>query len=354
MTPGAAFRGQPLLLLIGLLLGWLLLRAVIWPRAFEQIPQSMLGENLLSATGPVRDRSQTPGQAADGATMPSVWSGARLFSASLAPRPAVSNEGPRLAFGVRSGAQLADVSPVAAIEAKDAYPAEPAETMRPLFAPASPDPDGSRWSADGWLLFRRDSVRSIGGAGTPGYGRSQAGAVLRYHLAPASALRPQAYLRASSALSAPAEPEIAAGISARPVAKVPLRLAAEVRGSDTAVRPAVYAVTELPPVELPYGAQAEVYVQVGYVGGRFATAFADGQARIEGPVARFGSAVMSVGAGTWGGAQEGAERLDVGPTMALRFPVGPAYARLAADYRFRVAGDASPDSGPALTLSAGF
>ena len=36
------------------------------------------------------------------------------------------------------------------------------------------------------------------------------------------------------------------------------------------------------------------------------------------------------------------------------FRVGEARGRLAADYRFRVAGDAEPRSGPALTVSAGF
>ena len=39
-------------------------------------------------------------------------------------------------------------------------------------------------------------------------------------------------------------------------------------------------------------------------------------------------------------------------SIALRLAESPA--RLSADYRFRVAGDARPGSGAALTLSAGF
>lgn len=67
-----------------------------------------------------------------------------------------------------------------------------------------------------------------------------------------------------------------------------------------------------------------------------------------------GGAEVTAGAGVWGGAQEGSSRLDVGPSAAVSFRLGQARARLAADYRFRVAGEAAPASGPALTLSAGF
>jgi hypothetical protein len=56
----------------------------------------------------------------------------------------------------------------------------------------------------------------------------------------------------------------------------------------------------------------------------------------------------------WGGAQKHAERLDVGPSVAASFRIGEANSRLALDYRFRVAGNAEPMSGPALTFSAGF
>ena len=41
-----------------------------------------------------------------------------------------------------------------------------------------------------------------------------------------------------------------------------------------------------------------------------------------------------------------------GATLAV--PLGSGGGRLTADWRFRVAGNAAPASGPALTLSAGF
>jgi hypothetical protein len=207
------------------------------------------------------------------------------------------------------------------------------------------------------LLLRRDRSTPLL-SGRPSYGRSQAGAVLRYSLAPASPLRPQTYLRANLALEGARDQEIAAGVSARPFGGVPLRLAVEARlgetGSGMQLRPAAFAVTEFPSFRLPLGARAEVYAQGGYVGGDYATAFADGQARVERPVVRIGQTELAAGAGVWGGAQQDTARLDIGPTAAITFRLGAGRGRVAADYRFRVAGDAEPSSGPALTVSAGF
>jgi hypothetical protein len=115
------------------------------------------------------------------------------------------------------------------------------------------------------------------------------------------------------------------------------------------------AYTQLPPVELPAGMLGEGYAQAGYVGGRDATAFADGQMRAERVIAESTEVQFRTGAGAWAGAQKGASRLDVGPTATMQLSLpGIASARLSADWRVRVAGNASPGSGPALTLSAGF
>ena len=61
---------------------------------------------------------------------------------------------------------------------------------------------------------------------------------------------------------------------------------------------------------------------------------------------------FELGAALWGAAQPGASRLDLGPDLSVRLPV--AHLRLSADWRFRIAGDAAPGSGPALTLGADF
>ena len=134
---------------------------------------------------------------------------------------------------------------------------------------------------------------------------------------------------------------------------------AELRLSDqsgaTRLRPAALLVTELAPIDLPHETRAEFYGQAGYVGGRNATAFADGQARVDKRIAQFGGAELRAGAGAWAGAQKGAARLDAGPSAVLGLPFGTSgSARLGLDWRMRVAGDARPGSGVALTLSAGF
>ena len=216
-----------------------------------------------------------------------------------------------------------------------------------------------RWSADGWLLLRQGgSGISPGGALLPSLGASQVGAVVRYRLAPGSAHRPALYLRASSALRQPRGEELAAGLALRSLAGVPLAAMAEVRLTQTPggahLRPAAALVTELPPAALPGGLRAETYVQAGYVGGAGATPFIDGQARIEAPLANAGKFRLRAGAGAWGGAQQGAARLDIGPTATLAVPLGSGGGRLTADWRFRVAGNAAPATGLALTLSAGF
>ncbi|HSQ95553.1 MAG TPA: hypothetical protein VLM18_05565 [Croceibacterium sp.] len=106
---------------------------------------------------------------------------------------------------------------------------------------------------------------------------------------------------------------------------------------------------------MPLGLRAEAYAAAGYVGGRIATAFADGQARIDSHVARLGddTEISAVGS-VWGGARKHAARLDIGPSTTVRFRLGEAASRVAIDYRWRVAGDAQLKSGTALTFSAGF
>lgn len=216
-----------------------------------------------------------------------------------------------------------------------------------------------RWSADAWLALRQGGA-SLGrdGAPVPLYGASQAGAVLRYDLAPGSPHRPAAYARIVQALAGSRESDIAAGLSVRPLSAVPLIAHVETRLTGrvgrTGPRPAAFVAAGFDEAPLALGARARGYAQAGYVGGRDATGFADGSLVAERTVLARGDTELAAGAGVWGGAQRGASRLDLGPSASLRFPLGGAAARLSLDYRLRVAGNAAPASGAALTLSAGF
>jgi hypothetical protein len=391
MRDGAAFRGQPLLLLAVLLVGWTALRVALWQPPFEASGSTLRTVEAAGGTAEEVSRQE------HGAAPPSVNQVQLSVPAlldPLVPLPlgpvqsfdSLELDGPSAAAVMAPGAEaspravighsllfMAGLSQIQVPQALLAYlqDARPVAlgipAAAPMLAAAPPQrtQEPSRWSADGWVLLRNDSSQHLSGptlSGRPSYGRSQAGAVIRYRLASESALQPQAYVRASAALAGAREREVAAGLSARPLAGLPLRLAVEARLSETdrgtRLRPAAFAVTEFPPVRLPLGVRGEVYAQGGYVGGEFATPFVDGQARAERPLARRGETELSAGAGVWGGAQKGAARLDIGPTAAVSFRLGPksfgARGRVAADYRFRVAGQAQPSSGPALTLSAGF
>lgn len=224
--------------------------------------------------------------------------------------------------------------------------------------------DADRWSLDAWAFWREGSgaeVRTPGGV--PTYGASQAGAVLRYAISPNSATRPRAYLRAYSSLQGDTEQEVAAGLSARSLKRLPLRLHVEGRalhsGGQTSARAAAFVTTEIPPVKLPASLRAEVYGQAGYVTGASATPFADGQLHIMREMAGFDLAAakdtkFKIGAAAFAGAQKGAKRFDIGPSVRLETHIADTPARLSVDWRQRIAGDAEPGSGLALTLSTRF
>jgi hypothetical protein len=386
MNQRAAFRGQPLMLLAALLAGWLGMRAVWWQPPFQRDETARIVDVTdtavrsvagvadasprgLAAAEPLLERVPAPAplhleRPLAPPIEPAPWSaplGGYDPVLEEVPVPRVQPP-PRAVIGhnllLMAGLSQMEIPATLRAYLEQAQPAHPGvPAAPPMIAATAPRAIASRWSADGWLLLRDDTTTPIL-SGRPSYGRSQAGAVLRYSLAPGSPLRPQAYVRLSTALAGARERELAAGVSARPLAGVPLRFAVEGRVGETAfgrrARPAAFAVTEFPPLRLPLGVRAEAYAQGGYVGGEFASAFVDGQARVDRTVARRGEAEITAGAGIWGGAQKGSARLDIGPTAAVSFRLGEARARVAADYRFRVAGDAEPSSGPALTLSAGF
>lgn len=181
--------------------------------------------------------------------------------------------------------------------------------------------------------------------------------MLRYALWP-DGHRPFLYTRLTATPDQPRQSELAIGIGGKPMPDVPVRIQAEMRVFDqdrkTEARPAVAVVAELPAMQLPLGGMATGYLQSGYVGGSYATAFIDGHVRAEREVATTSSTRLLVGGGLWGGAQRGAGRLDVGPSVIMNWDTGPVPLRLALDYRFKLAGDADPPDGVAITLSAGF
>jgi hypothetical protein len=352
LVPVQRPKGQPLLVFAIVIGGWLVLRVLLWEPPFGgAAPARTIAEGsagLASGARTVRVHAGTRQQPPERLAQAPAERGAAPKLRSAPPAPAA-----RLLPGMPGTIVLSFAAP----HTQDMDPAA-LEAGRPAELKTRPGPGSPRWSGDAWLLLRKDSAAPLG-AGRPSYGRSQAGAVLRYRLGAATGHRPIAYVRATRALAGPRERELAAGVAARPLSNLPVSVAVEVRvhehttGSETRV--AAFAVTELPPARLPLGLRGELYAQAGYVGGTYATAFADGQMRVDKAVAgREGANELRLGAVVSGGAQKRAGRLDIGPSATVSFPLGEAYSRLALDYRFRVAGDAEPGNGPALTFSAGF
>jgi hypothetical protein len=153
-------------------------------------------------------------------------------------------------------------------------------------------------------------------------------------------------------LDRPQGAEAALGVDWRPIARLPLHILAERRERIGPEGRSDFGVTIYGGAErhlLRGRLRLEGYGQAGVVGLHDRDLFADGSVRASTPV---GS--LEIGAGAWGGAQPGAARLDVGPLASLSIPLGRTAVRASAEWRFRVAGDAQPGSGPAFTLATDF
>ena len=279
-------RGEPLQVLGFIVGGWLLLRVLTW--------HSPLEVSLPGLPMPP-DAPQSSGSGQITAALPSrVWtSNAPVLHQALGAIGAigapVAKPRPAPLSPAESGEELPAISPaeattpparvvgkelllIAALahlelapqiaslylqsgEGEIVPPAVPGGPIAPQLPGTRAGKVETRWSGDGWLLARQGTNGPIA-AGEPSYGRSQAGVVLRYRLAPSSGHRPVAYVRATRALTGPQENEVSAGFAARPLAGLPVSVAGEVRLSQTPAgreaRPAAFAVTELPPARLPF------------------------------------------------------------------------------------------------------
>lgn len=261
---------------------------------------------------------------------------------ALSPTPAMRPRPGRLAGGRDAAAPGNSFIPAAGGQVGEIHPGPgPAAPAAP-----APPPRSSRWSGAAWVLVRDDrGAAALAPGGT--LGGSQAGARLLYRIGGGLALSARAYL----ALRQPGGAEGAAGLDWQPAVRLPVHLLAERRqdaggGGRSAFALSLYGGGSR---RLAYGLRLDAYGQAGIVGTRSRDWFADGSVRISAPLGP-----IALGGGAWGGAQPGAARLDAGPSISWRLPVPAANLRLQGDWRFRVAGDAAPGSGPALILAADF
>lgn len=229
----------------------------------------------------------------------------------------------------------------------------PADPPAPLLLPERPLRHGSvasRWKASGWLILRGGAPL----AKAAPLGGSQVGGRIGYALDPdrhiALSIRAMAPLHGRGA-------EIAAGIDWQPTSAA-VHLLAEKRIAVDGGRggTSLTLVGGLDPTRILGGWRVEGYGQAGMIArdGASAEGFVDGAVRLSRPVIEHGAAWFDLGLGLWGGVQRGAGRLDLGPSLALTVPAGERRLRFMLDWRQRVAGDAAPGSGPALSLGTDF
>jgi hypothetical protein len=214
----------------------------------------------------------------------------------------------------------------------------------------------SRWSSSAWLALRGGNggsdVTAVGSAAM--LGGSQAGGRMAYALGAAG--RSEVYARVVTAGRRMDSGEAAMGVAWRPLADVPVQLAAERRqrvvGGEGRSAMAVMAVGGVSDQPLTHGWRLDGYAAGGVVGVNRRDGFAEGSVRVSRPLAAIGRVSISGGAGVWAAAQPGVERLDAGPIVSAR--LDRAAPRLSLDWRQRLAGQAAPASGIALTLATDF
>lgn len=230
----------------------------------------------------------------------------------------------------------------------------PQISVSPIYPPVRSDMPPvriSRLSFSAWGILRGRSGPGLASAGQ--LGGSQAGLRARYDLGNGLTTA----LRISGPLRSRLGKEAALALDWRPVRQVPVTFTIERRvGLDRGGRDAFAAgiFGGVDAVALPLNMRLDGYAQAGLVGLRRRDGYIDGALRLERTLAGAGRLRLGIGGGAWGGAQPGASRLDLGPQLIAHFPVGNAGLRIGAEWRARVAGQARPGSGPALSIGADF
>lgn len=228
-----------------------------------------------------------------------------------------------------------------------------------LLLPAAPQKPGT----SPFSLYAYSFIRAGGSRGVPlgsgQYGGSQSGLIATYALSrfgtDPGKPRLAILLRGAIAHDNPAEREVALGLRWRPVRQIPVSLSVERRfrhAREDAY--SAYVAGGVSEQRLPFDFRLDTFAQAGFVSNRGGGLFFDASTRADRHVASMGAVPISAGLGLWAGGQEDVFRVDAGPSITGKIPVADTQLRISADWRFRIAGDARPASGPALTLSTAF
>lgn len=365
---GAPPRGSAFKAMATILIGWGLARIAVWSTAGGHVPPEIRtptdgapNEHAASAMPIARTKS--------GVASPSIISS----KADYPPGPRTAMIAPLVnaRFGTPRPSGLAPASVPAAdrrlIPHGVKRPTEE-QKRRQDFLTASPLPNvnaGRRDKVGPWrgygYIFWREGKGDANLAQLPTYGGSQLFArISRRLLGEAEGPRLDAYGRLSKALDSEEKAEPAIGITYSPATPAGMSVTLHVERrfrQNERNRTAMFLSGGFLEDELPAAAILEGYAAAGTVLGTAegTIGFYEGQLDVKIPVAsEHEKPRLFVGAKLSGGAQEGDGRLDVGPALTARLPVGETALSVEAGWRERIAGRAEPGSGPAVTATIGF
>ncbi len=346
-------KGQPLIVW-GLLIGsWALVRAEIYLRDHPHVPPDVREKQILvAAQQPPIQKLQYP---------TSIFSPTQPISAS--PANQVLEVLPDLKIGQETErSSIAEAPLLASIP--DSLLAMPLPTSAqhvfdiPILAAAPPSklpPSSAKrqlsWSI--WLFTRN----SDGASPAPQLGAAQAGGRLTYGLLSPTLLTS---LSASVRLARPLEGrgfEISPGLSLSGGKAIPVEMIIERR-----IRPekgnkdqwGVLLASGIAPREIRPGLTVEGFAQAGFTGTKTILPFAQMGAGIHRSAYSSPIAKVKIGAGLWADGQGKVGRIEIGPEIVTVVDTGALDVRVSAQWRIKVAGNAKPGSGPALSLSTSF
>ncbi len=232
--------------------------------------------------------------------------------------------------------------------------APPALSPSPLMPVPAPRADKRQLSGSFWLLTRSGGANATS---SPTLGASQLGARI---LIPLQRIGTHSALSGSLRASAPLagrDKEIGAGLSVKLTTEIPVEFTAERRfslASGQGDRWALFVASGVNDVHLTKDLSIDAYGQAGLVGFKRQEFFAGGSMNVRKDLHLSSKVKTSLGAGLWADAQRGASRVDIGPEISAKFSDTPLPLRISAQWRFRVAGNAKPASGPALVIAGDF
>ena len=246
-----------------------------------------------------------------------------------------------------------------------AHTGAPAQTflpMPPRLADAPPDSASHshrfpNLNISAWAILR-PAGSDLNLATSGQLGASQTGVRVQQPLLHIGQRLPIAFnLRVSAPLDQKLGREAGIGLETRPVKQVPVELILERRvaldrGGRNAF--AVIAAGGFNDKRLVNKVNLSGYAQTGIVGFARGDGFIDSALQIERALLDRNHTDLRLGVGFWGAAQPGVARIDVGPILVIKQRLGAASLRISAEYRWRVAGQARPASGPALSIGTNF